>query len=193
MQKTRRRHRHSRQRDDHGRRHSNPIWNTYADPQRQQPDRLVGRDELSSAAVRCYSYFELLGNNQTLAGISDVYGRGIIENAEQESGVDNTGTLTINNTADCAYAGYIRNGDLAANGASTGLLALVKSGPGTLTLTGSNCGDLHRRADGQRRHARLQRRQRVAGHAAGVSDRSDRSDLAGGDHALSVHDQRRHA
>ena len=82
------------------------------------------------------AYFELLGNQQTLAGISDGAGHGIIENAEQETGINNTGTLTINNTANCTYSGYIRNGDFAANGASTGLLALVKSGPGTLTLLG---------------------------------------------------------
>jgi autotransporter-associated beta strand protein len=81
----------------------------------------------------------LLGNQQTLAGIVDSSGRGIIENAEQQSGISSNGTLTINNTANCTYGGYIRNGDFAANGASTGLLALVKSGPGTLTLLGGNC------------------------------------------------------
>ena len=85
------------------------------------------------------AYFELQGNQQTLAGISDAAGRGIIENAEQETGVNTTGTLTVNNSANCTYSGYIRNGDFAANAASTGLLLLVKSGPGTLTLTGANC------------------------------------------------------
>ena len=83
----------------------------------------------------------MLGNNQTLAGIADFTGRGVIENAEQETGVANTGTLTINNTTNCSYSGSIRNGDFAANGASTGLLALVKSGPGTLTLTGGSCSN----------------------------------------------------
>ena len=63
----------------------------------------------------------------------------MIENAEMETGVTNLGTVTINNTTDCSYGGYIRNGDFASGGASTGLLALVKSGPGTLTLIGSNC------------------------------------------------------
>ena len=87
------------------------------------------------------AYFELLGNQQTLAGIVDSSGRGIIENAEQQSGISSNGTLTINNTANCTYGGYIRNGDFAANAASTGLLALVKSGPGTLTLIGWNCSD----------------------------------------------------
>ncbi len=83
----------------------------------------------------------MLGNNQTLAGIGDITTNGVIENAEQETGIANLGTLTINNSSDCSYNGYIRNGDLAANGASTGLLALVKGGPGTLTLIGSHCGN----------------------------------------------------
>ncbi len=119
---------------------TSPGWSTYL--------ILKESNQIASSAVMsfydnrtCYSYFELLGNQQTLAGISDFYARGIIENAEQETGINNTGTLTIDNTADCAYYGYIRNGDFAANGASTGLLALVKSGPGTLTLGGSHCGN----------------------------------------------------
>ncbi len=92
-----------------------------------------------SPANALISTFELLGNQQTLAGISDQTGRGVIENAEQETGVANNGTLTVNNTVDCSYGGALRNGDFAANGASTGLLALVKSGPGTLTLLGGSC------------------------------------------------------
>ncbi len=71
----------------------------------------------------------MLGNDQTLAGIVDSAGRGVIENSEQESGVTNTGTLTINNSKDCAYSGYIRNGAFAAGGASTGPLAWSKAVP----------------------------------------------------------------
>jgi autotransporter-associated beta strand protein len=107
---------------------------------------LQGSNQIAPSATLSFSpagtlssIFELLGNQQTLAGISDQTGRGVIENAQQEAGVANNGTLTINNTTNCAYSGCIRNGDFAANGASTGLLALVKSGPGTLTLTGGSC------------------------------------------------------
>ncbi len=81
---------------------TSPGWNTYL--------ILKESNQIASSAVMsfydnrtCYSYFELLGNQQTLAGISDFYARGIIENAEQETGINNTGTLTIDNTADCAY------------------------------------------------------------------------------------------
>ncbi len=109
---------------------------------------LNGSEQIASSATLTFlplrgasAYFELLGNNQTLAGIGDITTNGVIENAEQETGIANLGTLTINNSSDCSYNGYIRNGDLAANGASTGLLALVKGGPGTLTLIGSHCGN----------------------------------------------------
>ena len=100
---------------------STPLWNTYV--------ALQGSNQIAATAVMsftggaCLGYFEMLGNDQTLAGINDSLNRGIIENAEQQTGITNLATLTINNTADCAYKGTIRNGDLAPNGASTGLLA----------------------------------------------------------------------
>ena len=78
-----------------------------------------------------YGYFELYGNSQTLAGISDATGRGVIENSETESGVTASGTLTINNSADCSYNGYIRN---YVSG-STRFLA-DEDRRGTLTLSG---------------------------------------------------------
>ncbi len=109
---------------------------------------LNASNQIAPAAVITFAsgrqmnmYFELQGNDQTLGGIVDYSGRSVIENAELEPGINNTGTLTIDNTANCKYVGAIRNGAFAANGASTGLLALVKSGPGTLTLGGSHCGD----------------------------------------------------
>ena len=83
-----------------------------------------------------YGVFELYGNSQTLGGISDATGGGVIENTELETGVSTGGTLTISNSADCSYNGYIRN----YSSGSTGLLALVKTGSNTLTLSGTNCG-----------------------------------------------------
>ena len=108
-------------------------WNTYL--------ILGGSNQIASSAVMSFpnaghAYFELMGNNQTLAGISNGTAMAVIENTDQQTGISNLATLTINNTTDCSYNGYIRNGDLAPNGASTGLLALVKSGPGTLKLSG---------------------------------------------------------
>ena len=83
-----------------------------------------------------YGYFELYGNSQTLAGISDTTGRGVIENTELETGLAAGSTLTLNNSADCSFNGYIRN----YSSGSTGLLALVKNGADKLTLSGVNCG-----------------------------------------------------
>ena len=138
-----------------------------------------------------HGYFELLGNEQTLAGIVDSTGRGVIENSEQESGVANTGTLTINNSKNCAYSGYIRNGAFAAGGASTGLLALVKSGPGTLTLSGGSCSDYTGGLTvnaGTLDYSGAFTLPGIAGRSARTGPTSPADDRA-----VSVHDQRRHA
>lgn len=109
---------------------------------------LNGSDQIAPTSVLALqggmttgSCFELLGNSQTLAGISGGSSKAIIENSELETGINTTGTLTIDNTTSCSFAGRIRNGALAANGQSTGLLALVKSGSGTLTLGGYYSSD----------------------------------------------------
>ena len=85
----------------------------------------------ANVAFSGFSHFEVYGNNVTVGGIS---GAGVIENTERESGLS-AGTLTVNNSANCSYSGYLRN----TNGGS-GTLALVKDGPGTLSLTGTNVG-----------------------------------------------------
>ncbi len=108
--------------------------------------KLAGVNQIASSSVMTFSgvygsqwaYFEMLGNNLTVAGISDSTSAGVIENSETETGINTTATLTVNNTTSCSYSGFIRNGDFASSGGSAGLLALVKSGAGTLTLTGGN-------------------------------------------------------
>lgn len=84
-----------------------------------------------------WPHFELLGHALTLAGISDPYGTGVIENTQYETDIGSVGVLTLNNSANYAFAGYMRDGNF---GGSTGSLALVKNGAGTLTLSGPNCG-----------------------------------------------------
>jgi fibronectin-binding autotransporter adhesin len=94
---------------------------------------------MTFVSVRIMSeVFELQGHEQTLGGIIDTMGHGVIENSDQETGIDDTGTLTIDNAAKCTFVGTIRD---SASGASASRLALVKSGSGTLTLTGGSCSD----------------------------------------------------
>ena len=80
-----------------------------------------------------WTYFKLMGNNQTVAGVSDTTGAGVIENADTESGYG-PATLTIDNTANYSFNGYIRD---HVSGTSSPL-SLVVGGSGTLTLSGGN-------------------------------------------------------
>ena len=80
--------------------------------------------------------FKLLGYAETVGGISDSTGWGVIENTQTETS-GGTGTLTVN-TAD--GLNYVYNGTLRNTASGSGTLALVKDGPGMLTLQGANCG-----------------------------------------------------
>ena len=86
-----------------------------------------------------------------MAGISDLYGTGVIENTQDETGVGNA-TLTVNNATDCAFGGILRN---AWQG--SGNLALVKEGPGTLTLVGPMSSAYTGGTDRRRRNATIRR------------------------------------
>jgi len=77
-----------------------------------------------------YQEIELLGHNQTVAGIWDDSQHGVIQNAWSDTSVGAC-TLTVNNSEDCAYNGYLRNG----NSSAVARLSLVKTGSGTLTLS----------------------------------------------------------
>jgi fibronectin-binding autotransporter adhesin len=104
--------------------------------------RMLANNQIATTAVVYFDggywpHLELLGHALTLAGISDPNGTGVIENTQWETGVTTTGVLTINNTANFSFSGYIRDGNF---GGSTGALALVKNGSGTLALVGSNTG-----------------------------------------------------
>jgi autotransporter-associated beta strand protein len=75
----------------------------------------------------------LLGTCQTLGGISDATGRGVIENTETETSYPNTAVLTVDNGSNYSYNGTIR--DTVSGG---GKIALTKIGSGILTLSGGN-------------------------------------------------------
>jgi fibronectin-binding autotransporter adhesin len=91
----------------------------------------------SSVQFLAPAEFLLQGRNQTVAGISDTEGHGVIE-AYHSWYVDPgaNGTLTINNAADCFYNGLIYDGP----GGYSRTLAIVKTGAGKLTLAANAYG-----------------------------------------------------
>lgn len=80
-----------------------------------------------------WSYFKLMGFSETVAGLSSA-ANGVIENMESET-VNTNVTLTVNNSADYSYTGFIRN---KSSGSGTGTLAFTKEGVGTQALSGAN-------------------------------------------------------
>ncbi|MFZ9874519.1 MAG: beta strand repeat-containing protein, partial [Candidatus Methylacidiphilales bacterium] len=81
-----------------------------------------------------YGYFLLMGHNQTVGNLdpgTDA-ARAVIENTESETGVGNA-TLTIWQTSDVVFSGYIRN-----TSTGSGTLGLTKNGSGKLTVAGAN-------------------------------------------------------
>ncbi len=81
-----------------------------------------------------FAYLDMMGYNETVGGINDTTGYGIIQ-VQDTSTVNSSSTLTVNNTANCSYNGIIRD---KYAGAGTGTLVLVKDGAGKLTLGVSN-------------------------------------------------------
>ena len=82
-----------------------------------------------------WPYLLLHGNNQTVAGIADTTGNGVIQNTYDQTDISGLSTLTVNNAVDNSFNGYLRNTSIG-----TGTFALVKTGAGTLTLSGGNIG-----------------------------------------------------
>ena len=83
-----------------------------------------------SSAAR--ATLQLMGYNQTVAGICDSTGAGIVENTQNTAGIG-PAALTIDNTANISYDGYIRD-----SYSGSGTLSVVKLGSGTLSFSGSN-------------------------------------------------------
>ncbi|NIA53570.1 filamentous hemagglutinin N-terminal domain-containing protein, partial [Massilia sp. TW-1] len=85
-----------------------------------------------------YMRFDLLGTNQSLAGINagtaSTQGGGVIQNGGYNFASGTNGTLTLNGTGSYLYNGYMRSADA---GGGTGLLNLVKAGTGNQMLAGN--------------------------------------------------------
>ena len=78
----------------------------------------------------------LNGNNQTLAGLTNVIGR-TLRSQEVYNTSTTAATLTINNAAPSTYTGKI-GGQLGPAGAAGDNLGLTKGGVGTFTISGAN-------------------------------------------------------
>jgi autotransporter-associated beta strand protein len=100
---------------------------------------LAANDQIPDASTLVFNaasgsmYFNLLGYSETVAGISDVAGRGIIQNEYSGTGKP-ASVLTVNAVNDSSFNGYIRN----AYTGTTGALGLTKTGAGKQTLSGGN-------------------------------------------------------
>lgn len=85
-------------------------------------------------------YFKMAGFSETVAGIQDTSGAGVIENVESETtstiaGANTNAVLTLAGGGDYYYNGYIRN---RSGGTATGTIGLTMSGSGSQTLAGTN-------------------------------------------------------
>jgi autotransporter-associated beta strand protein len=103
--------------------------------------QLGGNEQIADTAVVSFvgsnannGDLRLFGFSETVAGISDRSGGGVIELVDaSQSSTSSLSTLTINGSGDSFYNGFLRN----VGGTPTvgGTLALTKAGAGTLTLS----------------------------------------------------------
>jgi fibronectin-binding autotransporter adhesin len=82
-----------------------------------------------------YTRLQLLGNNQSMAGLSDSLGAGVVQDGGLNLGATTNATLTLNSSSNYSFNGFFRNLDAGSSG---GTLSLIKNGTGTQTLTGGN-------------------------------------------------------
>jgi autotransporter-associated beta strand protein len=96
-------------------------------------DQIPNTSTLIFNAASDAMYFNMLGFSETVGGLSDSTGRGIIQN--EHAGTSKPGTvLTVNAVNDSSFNGQIRNSYTG----TTGALGLTKTGAGKQTLSGGN-------------------------------------------------------
>lgn len=72
---------------------------------------------------------------ETIAGVSDFTGQGVIENTQDEADFNFNSVLTLNSSQNFSFNGIIRNKN---SGASAGTIGITKAGSGTQTLAGNS-------------------------------------------------------
>ena len=86
-----------------------------------------------------WGWFNMAGNNQTLAGLNagtiTTAAGAVVQNIGQDGLGTSAGTLTLNGSGNYLYNGYLRD---MSSGAHTYTLALAMNGSGDQTLAGSN-------------------------------------------------------
>ena len=101
--------------------------------------QLNGDNEIDPATTLIFSTslasarLELNGHAQTVAGLSG-NSLAVIEGQFDNTGLNTDSTLTVNNAGSCTFAGVIRD---SAQGSGTGKVNLIKSGTGSLLLSGT--------------------------------------------------------
>jgi autotransporter-associated beta strand protein len=101
----------------------------------QANEQLAPTSNVTWSSTGGWQEIKLLSHTQTVASINDATSRGVIENGWGDS-TTGTGTLTVNANSNCSFNGYARD-----NYNGGGLLAIVKNGSGTLTLSGNYAND----------------------------------------------------
>ncbi len=105
---------------------------TLAVLQNQGNNQLTNATVTFSATSGRWAYWQLLGTSQSVVGIVDSGGAGVIENTEQHLGFGNS-TLTLTGSGNYSFNGFMRD-----HAGGSGTLALIKNGTGTQTLSGAN-------------------------------------------------------
>ena len=82
-----------------------------------------------------WAYLVLMGTTQTVAGLADESGAGVLEATESEAGISADSLLIINGSGTYSCNSYTRD---RSSGTSTSKLRILMAGSGTQTLAGSN-------------------------------------------------------
>ena len=100
----------------------------------QQSNQIASTSKWTWCGTGAWQEVKLFGHSQTVAGLCDATGQGVVENTWGESSYGAL-TFTINNSTDCSFNGTLRD---TWSGSNVGAVSIIKTGTGSQTLAGSN-------------------------------------------------------